>query len=88
MTDAWTVDNDFITPTFKVKRNRIEEVYAPRLADWVARRKPVWVRRVSARPRQIRRMADPAVPDDPHRIADLAALQRKIKTKYIVNDKK
>ena len=25
----WTVDNGFITPTFKVKRNRIEEAYAP-----------------------------------------------------------
>ena len=29
-TEPWTVDNGFITPTFKVKRNRIEEVYAPR----------------------------------------------------------
>jgi long-chain acyl-CoA synthetase len=25
---AWTVDNDLITPTFKVKRNRIEDLYA------------------------------------------------------------
>src|SRR6185436_11904655 len=30
VTEPWTVDNGFITPTFKVKRNRIEEVYAPR----------------------------------------------------------
>ena len=28
VTTAWPVDNDLITPTFKVKRNRIEEVYA------------------------------------------------------------
>ena len=37
----WTVDNGFITPTFKVKRNRVDEVYGPQLEDWVAQRKPV-----------------------------------------------
>ena len=37
----WTVDNGFITPTFKVKRNRIEEVYAPLFEGWVKQRKPV-----------------------------------------------
>jgi len=37
----WTVDNGFITPTFKVKRNRIDEVYGPKLEAWVAQRKPV-----------------------------------------------
>ena len=26
--EAWTVENDLITPTFKVKRNRIEERFA------------------------------------------------------------
>jgi long-chain acyl-CoA synthetase len=41
MTDPWTVDNGFITPTFKVKRNRIEEVYAPRYERWVDARRPV-----------------------------------------------
>jgi long-chain acyl-CoA synthetase len=40
-TTAWTVDNGFITPTFKVRRNRVEEVYAPRLAQWAALRRPV-----------------------------------------------
>ena len=41
--DAWTVDNGFITPTFKVKRNRIEEVYGPRFAQWTeAHRRVVW----------------------------------------------
>jgi hypothetical protein len=40
---AWSVDNGFITPTFKVKRNRIEEVYAPMFERWVgARRLVVW----------------------------------------------
>lgn len=43
VTEPWTVDNGFITPTFKVKRNRIEEVYAPRFESWVgARRAVIW----------------------------------------------
>jgi long-chain acyl-CoA synthetase len=43
VTTPWTVDNGFITPTFKVKRNRIEEVYTPRFEGWVAtRRKVIW----------------------------------------------
>jgi long-chain acyl-CoA synthetase len=43
VTTPWTVDNGFITPTFKVKRNRIEEVYGPSFDRWVAaRRKVIW----------------------------------------------
>ncbi len=39
----WTVDNGFITPTFKVKRNRIEDVYASSYERWVGmRKKIVW----------------------------------------------
>jgi long-chain acyl-CoA synthetase len=38
---AWTVDNDLITPTFKVKRNRIEDLYASRYDTWVGARKTV-----------------------------------------------
>ncbi|MBO9686497.1 AMP-binding protein [Roseateles chitosanitabidus] len=39
----WTVDNGLITPTFKVRRNRVDEVYGPRLENWVAqRRKIIW----------------------------------------------
>ena len=34
VTTPWTVDNDLITPTFKVKRNRIEEVYAAQYERW------------------------------------------------------
>ncbi len=33
-TTAWTVDNDVITPTFKVKRNRIEDLYARHYEAW------------------------------------------------------
>ncbi|MBT9598539.1 MAG: AMP-binding protein [Vitreoscilla sp.] len=39
--EPWTVDNGVITPTFKVKRNRIEEVYAASYERWVTSRKPV-----------------------------------------------
>ena len=37
----WTVDNDMITPTFKVKRNRIEDVYGRHYESWEASGKPV-----------------------------------------------
>jgi long-chain acyl-CoA synthetase len=37
----WSVENGFITPTFKVKRNRIDEVYAPLFERWTAKRKAV-----------------------------------------------
>ncbi|MCE9660122.1 MAG: AMP-binding protein [Burkholderiales bacterium] len=39
--EPWSVENGFITPTFKVKRNRIEDVYGPLFAGWIAKRKPV-----------------------------------------------
>jgi long-chain acyl-CoA synthetase len=40
---AWTVDNDLITPTFKVKRNRIEEVYGAQYDAWESsRREVIW----------------------------------------------
>jgi len=43
-TQAWTVDNDLITPTFKVKRNRIETMFAARYEAWTgAGRKVVWM---------------------------------------------
>jgi long-chain acyl-CoA synthetase len=41
VTEAWSVENGFITPTFKVKRNRIEEVYGPMYEHWVETRRPV-----------------------------------------------
>lgn len=43
-TTAWTVDNDIITPSFKVKRNRIEEVYAAQYEAWEASgRRVIWL---------------------------------------------
>ncbi len=42
--EPWTVDNDLITPTFKVKRNRVEDLFAANYERWEAARKPVvWV---------------------------------------------
>jgi long-chain acyl-CoA synthetase len=41
MTEPWTVDNDLITPTFKVKRNRIEDLFAKNYEKWVSMRKKV-----------------------------------------------
>jgi len=35
-TTAWTVDNGIITPTFKVKRKRIEEIYGREYERWEA----------------------------------------------------
>jgi long-chain acyl-CoA synthetase len=34
MTEAWTVDNELITPTLKVKRNRIEDMFAAHFERW------------------------------------------------------
>jgi len=41
ISEPWTVESGLITPTFKVKRNRIEEVYGPSFEDWTAQRKKV-----------------------------------------------
>jgi long-chain acyl-CoA synthetase len=43
VTTPWTVENGFITPTFKIKRNRVEEVYGAKYERWVgARKKILW----------------------------------------------
>ena len=43
VTTAWTPENGFVTPTLKVKRARIEEVYAGRYERWLSQAKPlVW----------------------------------------------
>ncbi|HLO93265.1 MAG TPA: AMP-binding protein, partial [Burkholderiaceae bacterium] len=37
----WTVDNGFITPTFKVRRNRVDEVFGHKLEAWVEERRKI-----------------------------------------------
>jgi long-chain acyl-CoA synthetase len=41
MTEAWTVDNDLVTPTLKVKRNRIDDRFASHYERWAAMGKTV-----------------------------------------------
>lgn len=40
-TTPWSVENDIVTPTFKVKRNRIEDLYARHYEAWEASGKQV-----------------------------------------------
>ena len=57
VTEPWTVDNGFITPTFKVKRNRVEEVFSEHYERWVASGQTViWLATDSA-PVALRRAA-------------------------------
>jgi long-subunit acyl-CoA synthetase (AMP-forming) len=41
--ETWTIDNGFLTPTMKIRRNIIEKHYEPRLDGWyAARKKVIW----------------------------------------------
>jgi long-chain acyl-CoA synthetase len=43
VSQPWTVESGLITPTFKVRRNRVEDVYAPYYDRWlVERRSVIW----------------------------------------------
>jgi long-chain acyl-CoA synthetase len=41
VTTPWTVESGFITPTFKVKRNKVEDAYAASYEGWAAMNQPV-----------------------------------------------
>ncbi len=41
VTNLWTPENGFVTPTLKVKRPRVEDVYGPQFETWLKRGKPV-----------------------------------------------
>jgi long-chain acyl-CoA synthetase len=41
--EPWTVDNDLITPTFKVKRNKVDDRFAGLYEQWErTRQRVVW----------------------------------------------
>ena len=39
--DAWTPDNDLLTPTFKLKRNEIERRYKDMMDTWYQHHDPI-----------------------------------------------
>ncbi|MDX1635730.1 MAG: AMP-binding protein [Marinobacter sp.] len=39
--DEWSIENDFLTPTMKLKRNVVENAYKPQLDSWYSKREPV-----------------------------------------------
>jgi long-chain acyl-CoA synthetase len=40
---VWTIENEFLTPTMKIKRNVIEKHYADRTDGWYSQRqKVIW----------------------------------------------
>lgn len=41
VSEQWTVEEGFITPTLKLKRNVLEKHYGPHFDKWAAVRKPV-----------------------------------------------
>jgi long-chain acyl-CoA synthetase len=42
--DAWTVENEILTPTMKVKRNKLEDLFARNYERWVGmKKKVVWI---------------------------------------------
>ncbi len=41
VSDEWSIENSFLTPTLKLKRNVVEDAYQAQVDSWYAERKPV-----------------------------------------------
>jgi len=41
VSENWTIENEFLTPTMKMKRNTIEDAYKPMLDSWYSMKKPI-----------------------------------------------
>jgi long-subunit acyl-CoA synthetase (AMP-forming) len=41
MSDEWSIENSFLTPTMKLKRNVVEDAYQEQVESWYAQRQPV-----------------------------------------------
>ena len=41
MSDEWSIENSFLTPTMKLKRNVVEDAYQEQVENWYAQRQPV-----------------------------------------------
>ncbi len=39
--DEWLIENGYLTPTMKIKRNILEDTYGPQLDDWYGSKQPV-----------------------------------------------
>ncbi|WP_271411878.1 AMP-binding protein [Pseudomonas sp. Q1-7] len=39
--EVWAVDNGFLTPTLKIKRNKVEDAYGKRFPEWLERQESV-----------------------------------------------
>lgn len=40
MSDEWSIENSFLTPTMKLKRNVVEDAYQEQVENWYAQRQP------------------------------------------------
>jgi len=41
VSDEWSIENSFLTPTMKLKRNVVEDAYQEKVENWYAQRQPV-----------------------------------------------
>ncbi|HET8850456.1 MAG TPA: AMP-binding protein [Marinobacter sp.] len=41
VSDEWSIENSFLTPTLKLKRNVVEDAYQAKVDSWYAKRQPV-----------------------------------------------